>query len=95
MTAAAGTRRGGLTVIDVCRSLGVVPRPRLMWAIGNAARDLYLERYGHLPEKSLRTKTYRGVGSHCFAIYPEHMRADLERIVWRLAYDAVRQQGLF
>ena len=85
---------GGITVIDVCRSLNVEPDPSLTWPVGNLVRGLYERRYGALPEKDLRLKT-NGGGSHCFAIYPEHMRADIERIIRAHAHERRRQGDLF
>ncbi len=84
----------GITIIDVCRALSVDPEPRLTWPVGNAVRDLYEGRYGALPEKALRTKT-AGTGSHCFAIYPEDMRGDIERIIRLHDWERQSQCDLF
>ena len=84
-----------ITVIDVCRELGLKLRPALTWAIGNAVRDFFVARYGYLPEKNLREKTYATRGSHCFAIYPVHMREDIARIILAHAEQHRRQGNLF
>ena len=84
----------GITVIDVCRELQIEPTPALTWPVGNAVRDLYEQRYGCLPEKDLREKT-NGTGSHCFAIYPEGMRNDIERIIRLHDWERQRQGDLF
>jgi hypothetical protein len=70
----------GITIIDVMRDMSVEPTPELSWTVGDAVRDLWYQRYGILPEKQLRPKTY-DQGSHCFAIYPESMRATIVRII--------------
>jgi hypothetical protein len=82
-----------ITVVDVIRSLGIEPEPRLTWSVGNAVRALYESRNGSLPEKDLRGKT-SGKGSHCFAIYPKHMKTDIEKIVRSHQVQAARQLNL-
>ena len=84
----------GITVVDVCRDLKIEPVPALTWAVGNAVRDLYEARYGILPEKDLRTKT-SGTGTHCFAIYPESWRGEIERIIREHDWERQRQGELF
>lgn len=83
-----------ITVVDVMRDLGLEVTPSLSWSIGAAVRALYEERYGALPDKALRAKT-NGAGSHCFAVYPEHMRADIVAIVRRHKVESDRQLRMF
>lgn len=83
-----------ITIIDVCRIMGVEPTPELTWAVGAAVRDLWVERHGVLPEKELRPKT-AGPGSHCFAIYPETMRDEIENIIAKHHTEAARQMTIF
>ncbi|HEX8835447.1 MAG TPA: hypothetical protein VF748_00795 [Candidatus Acidoferrum sp.] len=83
-----------ITVIDVFRDLQLEPIPEQTWAAGNRVRDRYLELYGVLPTKELRTKTYDG-GTHCFAVYPLSFRPVIERIVNDIATEAARQMDLF
>ena len=87
-------RIAGITIIDVCRDLDVEPYNEMTWSVGNIVRDYYEARYGALPEKDLRTKTSGG-GSHCFAVYPEHMRATIERVILAHQTERARQGELF
>jgi hypothetical protein len=84
----------GLTVVDVCRDLRIEPTPSLTWAVGAVVRDIYEQRYGCLPEKDLRNKT-NGPGTHCFAIYPESMRAEIAAVIRHHQTEAQRQGELF
>jgi hypothetical protein len=77
----------------IFRELGVEPEPHATWAVGAAAREKYRERFGQLPPKELRPKT-NGGGSHCFATYPESMRAEIEALVRAVAAQAARQGSL-
>lgn len=83
-----------ITVVDVIRDMGIEPEPNLTWAVGAAVRDLYEDKNGRLPEKRLRTKT-DGHGSHCFAVYPESMRPEIEKIVGLFETNNKRQGTLF
>lgn len=85
------SRKHGVTIVDVCRDIGVEVEPRLTWAVGNRVRELWEQRHGGLPEKELRRKT-AGKGSHCLAVYPEHWRNDIETII-RLHETMERSQG--
>lgn len=87
-----GTKR--ITVIDVFHDLDLEPIPEDTWAAGNAARDLYEATTGQLPPKALRPKT-NGPGSHCFAVYPESWREELEEIVRLVAKRRANQLRLF
>lgn len=87
------SRSHGITVVDVMKDMGVELEPKLSWAIGNRVREMWERRHGGLPEKALRRKT-AGKGSHCFALYPEHWRKDIERIVRLHEYAAQRQGEL-
>lgn len=69
-----------ITVIDVCRAMRVEITPQVSWSVGAQARGLYAQRTGRLPEKDLRQKTSGG-GSHCFAVYPDWMRPEIEQII--------------
>jgi hypothetical protein len=82
-----------ITVLDVMRSMGVEITSSLSWSVGVRVRELYEARTGCLPEKALRTKTI-GTGSHCFAVYPDVMRDDIERVVRAHATEATRQLQL-
>jgi hypothetical protein len=84
-----------ITVIDVIRSMGVEPTPDLTWSVGSIVRGIYKQRCGELPQKDLRRKTDRSGGTHCFAVYPEAMRADIERVVKSHTVEASRQLDLF
>jgi hypothetical protein len=84
-----------ITVIDVCRELGVQLRPALTWAIGAAVREHYRTRYGRLPAKNLRDKTYSSGGSHCFALYPVEMRGEIAAIICRYLDGIARQRRLW
>lgn len=87
-------RVGGITIIDVMHAMGIEPTNDLTWSVGNQVRDLYESRYSALPEKDLRTKT-NGTGSHCFAVYPETMRADIVKIIKAQHTERQRQGELF
>lgn len=69
-----------ITVMDVFRDMRLDPSPHLAWTVGAAVRRLYEARHGELPPKALRTKS-SGAGSHCFAVYPESWRAEIERVI--------------
>jgi len=84
----------GITIVDVLHDLRIEPTPTLTWAVGAAVRDLYESRYGCLPEKDLRNKT-NGPGTHCFAIYPESMRAEIVQVIHHHQTEAQRQGELF
>ncbi len=65
-------RSSGLTVPQRLRILGYTEMTgyqRFATACGNAVRERWLDRTGHLPYKDLQQKT-AGSGSHCHAIYP-------------------------
>jgi len=83
-----------LTVIDVFKALRLEPDKALTWAVGDAMQRRYRETYGHEPPKELRPKT-GGPGSHCFAIYPNNWRAEIEACIIGLGADAARQVDLF
>ena len=83
-----------ITVIDVFKAMGLEPAPEQTWAVGAAVRDLYQERFGHLPHKELRSKT-SGSGSHCFAVYPEEMRSQIEDAISRVNAAKAAQPDLF
>jgi hypothetical protein len=92
-------RREGITVPQVVREMGIEPDNQLCWSIGNEMRDLFqMRNNGALPTKELRDKTNEG-GSHCFAIYPESYRPDIEKRVRRQLeyrkYQTVREPTLF
>jgi len=89
----------GITVPQVISDMGIEPEPALCWSVGNEMRDLYQMRNNNeLPPKDLRQKT-NADGTHCFAIYPEEYRPDIERKVRReLEYrksKPLQQPGLF
>lgn len=69
-----------ITVIDVARSMGVELSREDAWRIGAAIRDRYKAQNDRLPPKELRPKT-SGIGSHCFAVYPESYRPLIERAI--------------
>jgi hypothetical protein len=87
-------RRNTITVVDVCRELGVEPYSDLTWSVGARVRDLYEARFGYLPGKELRPKT-RDRGSHCFAVYPVSMRDAIAEIIGTHRTEARRQRDLF
>src|SRR5262245_35404520 len=83
-----------ITIIDVMRSMRLECEPNVAWSIGARVRDLYERKYGHLPVKELRPKTNDG-GTHCFAIYPDSMRDEIELIILSHLTQAARQGDLF
>lgn len=83
-----------ISVMDVFRELKVEPEPKLAWAVGGAVRRIWEERHGSLPEKQLRRKTSGG-GSHCFAVYPDSMRAEIVGVIRSHETEAERQTSLF
>lgn len=82
-----------LTVVGVCREMRVEIDPSLTWSVGARVRELYRDRFGHLPPKELRSKTAGG-GSHCFAVYPDEMRQDIERVIRDHNAEAAKQLAL-
>jgi hypothetical protein len=84
----------GITVVDVCRRMGVEPETDLMWSVGNAVRRRYEARYGRLPPKQLRQKTGGG-GSHCFAIYPHEWEPVIAEVIRAHGGQKQRQGDLF
>jgi hypothetical protein len=75
-----------ITIIDVCRSLGITPEKNLTWAVGNKVRDLYVHKFGSSPTKKLLPKT-NGQGSHFIAVYPDKLWSDIERIIRETDYE--------
>ena len=84
----------GITVPKVCKAMGVEPNPEMMWSVGQIVVRKFQQRYGSLPPKDLRQKTYTE-GVHCFAIYPEHMRSTIEDTIRAHGYKQRRQGDLF
>jgi len=74
--------------MQVFRSLGIDPEPRLSWSVGSRIATMYKERYGDQPPKDNRPKT-SGAGTHCFAIYPDDWRAEIEAEI--LAHEVARK----
>jgi hypothetical protein len=84
----------GITVLDVMRAMKVEITPAISWSVGARVREAYRTRIGMDPPKALRTKTGGG-GSHCFAVYPEDMREEIERIVRSHDAQTATQGSLF
>lgn len=84
---------GWITIIDVCREIGVEPEPNMTWSVGARVRDLY-EASGGTIRYALRQKT-NGGGSHQFAIYPPSWRERIVREIRRHGAHAARQGSLF
>lgn len=87
-------RIAGITVIDVCRQMRIEPTKALTWPVGDRVRYIWEKKYLAPPDKDLRTKTC-GEGSHCFAVYPEHMREIIRRVIRRQVSEQQRQGELF
>jgi hypothetical protein len=85
---------GWITVIDVMRALHLDCAPRVTWAVGALVRDRYAQMTGVLPTKVLRAKT-NDPGTHCFAVYPDTMWPEIERIVRAHVTETTRQGELF
>ena len=83
-----------ITVMDVLRSMKIEITPALSWSVGAKVRERYRALTTRDPEKELRKKT-DGAGSHCFAVYPETMRPEIERIIRDHATTAAAQASLF
>jgi hypothetical protein len=83
-----------ITIIQVCRDIGVEPNPELTWAVGAAVRNRYIEKTGESPLKQLRPKT-DGQGSHCFAIYPNDWHSDIADIIRAHGAEAAKQIDMF
>jgi hypothetical protein len=83
----------GITIIDVMRELKIEPVPELTRSVGATVREMYERRFGVPPEKDLRTKTC-GAGSHCFAVYPAHLRPDITSIIPMHQTESQRQGEL-
>jgi hypothetical protein len=81
-----------ITVIGVCREMGVEPYPEMTWSVGAAVRDEYVRRFGRLPDKRLGRKTYEDKGSHCFAVYPEDMKDFIKEEIGRHTIELARQE---
>ena len=84
----------GITVIDVFKALGLEPSPKMTWSAGHLMRSRYQEIYGRLPPKELRPKT-NGNGVHCFAIYPDGFRGEIEKCIAGLGVEKAAQPDLF
>lgn len=84
----------GITIIDVAKAMGVELTNEQAWGIGAAVRDAYREQHGELPPKHLRPKT-KGVGSHCFAIYPESWVHRIRAAILTVEANREAQQSLF
>jgi len=84
----------GITIIDVGRDKGYELTPEVTWSVGLVVVNAYKKKYGALPPKDLRYKTYDN-GVHCFAIYPETMRATIEAAYAAHFIEKARQLELF
>jgi hypothetical protein len=84
-----------ITVVQVIRDMGVEVTNELSWSVGNRVRDLFEIRHGFLPQKELREKTDGSGGTHCFAVYPDEMRSEIEAIVRLHRTEAARQFDMF
>jgi hypothetical protein len=84
----------GITIIDVARDMGIEPNKQMMWSVGLVVVNIFKQRYGALPPKDLRDKTYEE-GVHCFAIYPETFRAVIEQAFRTHCTEKARQLELF
>ena len=84
----------GIYVPGVCKDMGVEPNPQMMWSVGQIVVRKFQQRYGSLPPKDLRPKTYEE-GVHCFAIYPESFRSTIEDVIRAHGYERARQGDLF
>jgi hypothetical protein len=62
--------------------------------VGALVRDRYASMTGALPTKVLRAKT-NDPGTHCFAVYPDTMWSEIERIVRAHVTETTRQGELF
>ena len=82
------------TVIDRLKHLGVETDKHQRWEIGAAVREKYKTLYGELPEKELRRKT-DGLGSHCFAVYPEHFTSIIDSMIGQYKLQQEKQLDLF
>ena len=83
-----------ITVMQVFRSLNIVPEPSVSWSVGAQMATLYKQRHGEQPPKDNRPKTSGG-GTHCFAIYPRSWEREIAAAI--LAHEQARkeQQDLF
>ena len=84
----------GITVIDVCRSLGVPLHKSFTWPLGLKVVNRFKAKFHRLPRKDLRTKT-SGEGVHCFAIYPKSFQPEIEAIVREFTAEVGAQGELF
>jgi hypothetical protein len=83
-----------ITVIDVFRRLRLTPIKEETWAVGAAVRDRYQEITGSLPVKDNRPKT-SGLGTHCFALYPESFEPIIVDVIGRMKIAKAAQLDLF
>jgi hypothetical protein len=89
--------RHWITVVAVCRSIGIEPESNLMMKVGARVRDLW-QAEGHIQQYDLRGKT-NGPGSHQFAIYPPTWHPVIADVIRSfaadMAADALAQPDLF
>ncbi len=83
------------TVINRIRALKLEVPKATRWAIGAAVRNRYLEEFGELPAKELRSKTNGNGGSHCFAVYPLSFQSQADAIIGTFKVQADAQYELF
>ena len=86
--------RASLTVIEVAKAMGLELSANEAWAVGSAVRRIYEARHGELPPKALRPKT-SGSGTHCFAVYPESWRGEIEGVIHSISPATSPQRSFF
>lgn len=84
----------GISIVDVARDANIEPNKQMMWTVGLIVVNIYKQRYGALPPKDLRRKTY-DEGVHCFAIYPETFRSTILKVFREYLAEEARQGELF
>lgn len=83
-----------ITVLDVCRSLGVEPYPRLIRAVRRSASTQYRKLYDKQTPKTLLTKTDGGY-RRWSAVFPEDFRSIVEDAIRARPNEPARQPDLF
>ena len=83
-----------ITIIEVIIDMGIEPTNELDWKVGRMMQESYERRCGHPPLKDNRKKT-NGTGSHCFALYPEECRKEIQGFVRLCKMEEARQPSLF
>lgn len=84
-----------ITIIDVCREMGIEPDKTFTWPVGFTMQNLYYAKFKEQPPKENAPKTNGKGGVHCFAHYPPEWRERIEKEINIYQVERSKQDDLF